>query len=584
MKTFLLTFLGGLAALVVFFVLLPLAILLSLMPSAPEVPASKMVLELDLRDQYPDQPATDSVSALFSDVSFVEILLRLDAAATDQNVKGVFVRAAEMDLGSTRAEELREAFKKLRAHNKFVIAHSQGFLASGPAAYRAVSAADEVWMQPGSSFEVPGITFEQLYLGDALKKLKVTPEIEQFLEYKSAAEVYKTDRYSDAAREAMTALATSVWDASIADIAADRNLDAGVVREALESSPHMADETIELKLADKLGWPEDAADEARKRGDADLVPIADYRPNPKRGKAVIAIVGGEGEIITGPGASSMFGGSAQFASDRVAGELLALADDNNVDAVVFRIDSPGGSATASDQVWRAVQRLRESGKKVVVSMGSLAASGGYYSAVGADAIVANRATITGSIGVFGGKFAIADGLRMIGVNPDMVQVGGGYASVYSTEKLTNYQRSKLLESLSATYERFTSLVADGRHMPKDKVLEIARGRVWSGDDALKLGLVDETGGLIDAIHKARDLAGFSEEDGVDIRLRLHRASPLQLLQGFLVSAEVSAANPEALQAISAIAKDPHAAAALRQIEAMSRQSGTQLYTPPPVER
>ena len=168
------------------------------------------MLEIDLRESLPDQPASDGFSALFSQLSFVQVLLRLNAAAEDPNVKGVFVRAAEFDLGSSRAEELREAFLRLKAKDKFIIAHSQGFLASGPAAYRAISAADEIWLQPGTSFETPGITFETLFLGGAFEMLHVTPEMEQFYEYKNAVDTYKGKAYSAPHAEAMTALATSV--------------------------------------------------------------------------------------------------------------------------------------------------------------------------------------------------------------------------------------------------------------------------------------------------------------------------------------------------------------------------------------
>jgi protease-4 len=234
MRTFLLTFLGGLAALVVFFVLFPIVLLLSFLPSGEPAPVRNAVVELDLRGGWTDQPASDPLSALFTDTSFVEILLRLNAAGEDPNVKGVFVRAAEFDLGSSRAEELREAFLRLKAKGKFVIAHSQGFLASGPASYRAISAADEIWMQPGVSFETPGITFETLFLGRAFNMLKVTPEIEQFYEFKNAADVYKQREYTPAHAEAMTALAESVWTHSIADIAADRKADPAAMRTLLE--------------------------------------------------------------------------------------------------------------------------------------------------------------------------------------------------------------------------------------------------------------------------------------------------------------------------------------------------------------
>ena len=230
MRTFLLTFLGGLAALVVFFVLIPLMLVMSLLPSGEPKRVANAVIEVDLRRAWPDQPAADPLSAAFSDVSFVEILLRLNSAASDSSVKGVVVRAPEIDLGSSRAEELRAAFLRLKAADKFVIAHTQGFLATGPSSYRAISAADEIWMQPGTSFETPGITFETLFLGGAFEKFKVYPEIEQFYEFKNAADTFKSKAYSPAHATAMTALAESVWTHSIADIAADRKMQPAALR------------------------------------------------------------------------------------------------------------------------------------------------------------------------------------------------------------------------------------------------------------------------------------------------------------------------------------------------------------------
>ena len=233
MRTFLLTFLGGLAALVVFFVLIPLVLIMSFVPSGEPQRVRNAVLEIDLRESSADQPATDALSSAFSGTSFVETLLRLNAAADDPDIKGVFVRAAEMNLGSSRAEELRAAFLRLRAKDKFIIAHSQGFLASGPSAYRAISAANEIWLQPGTSFETPGITFETMFLGGAMEKLKVAPEIEQFYEFKGAADTYKQKGYTAPNALAMTALATSVWTHSLADIATDRKIDPVTLRALL---------------------------------------------------------------------------------------------------------------------------------------------------------------------------------------------------------------------------------------------------------------------------------------------------------------------------------------------------------------
>ncbi|RYD82000.1 MAG: signal peptide peptidase SppA, partial [Sphingomonadales bacterium] len=332
---------------------------------------------------------------------------------------------------------------------------------------------------------------------------------------------------------AMTALATSVWTHSIADIALDRKVDPTTMRALLEASPYQAQAAFELKLVDKLGYPEEAAAAAEKLAGGKLLPIDDYHPNLTGGRVVIAVVGGEGDIVTGKGGATdiMSIGTPSFASDRVAKSLLDIVDDKSINAVVFRIDSGGGSPTASDQVWNAVKKVQASGKKVVVSMGSMAASGGYYAAASADSIVAARSTITGSIGVFGGKFAIADALREFGINPDSVTVGGDFASAYSTEKLSPTQRAKLIEGLQATYDRFISIVAEGRKLPTQKVQEVARGRIWSGEDAQKNGLVNKTGDIITALEEARALAGFKPEDKIDIRLNVHRTTPFELLTG-----------------------------------------------------
>lgn len=586
MRTFLLTFLGGLAALIVFFVLIPLVLIMSFLPSGEPPRAHNAVLELDLRNASHDQPASDAISAAFSDTSFVEVLLRLNAAVNDPDIKGVFVRAAEMDMGSSRAEELRAAFLRLRAKDKFVIAHTQGFLASGPSAYRAISAANQIWMQPGTSFETPGIRFETMFLGGAAEKLKIDPEIEAFYEYKNAPDVYKRKDYSEPHARAMTELAESVWRHSIADIAVDRKMDPAALRTMLEASPYQAPRAVELKLVDRLGYPEEAAAEARKLADGDLLEIANYHPRSPRGKAVIAVVGGEGDIVTGRGGATDLTsiGTPIFASDRVSAELDAIAEDKTINAVVFRVDSGGGSATASDQVWSAVKRVQASGKKVVVSMGSLAASGGYYVAASADSVVANRSTITGSIGVFGGKVAIGDALRNFGINPASVGVGGEYAGAYSADKFTPAQRTKLLESLQATYDRFTGIVAEGRKLPLQKVQEIARGRVWSGEDALANGLVNKTGDLMVAIDEARKLAGFKEEDGVDIRLQVQNTTPFQLLTSMMTQAKVGGSvDSRVASALVSTLGEARAQALLSQLSQISQPQSTRAWLPPVIE-
>jgi len=426
-----------------------------------------------------------------------------------------------------------------------------------------------------------------MFLGSAMEKLKVSPEIEQFYEFKGAADVYKQKGYTAPNATAMTALASSVWTHSIADIAQDRKIAPLTLRALLEASPYQAQQAADLKLVDRLGYPDEAAAAAEKRAGAKLIAIDDYEPPLRGGRAVIAVVGGEGDIITGGGrpVDVLSLGSPEFASDRVAKQLLDIAEDKTINAVVFRVDSGGGSAIASDQIWSAVKKVQASGKKVVVSMGSMAASGGYYVAASADAIIANRSTITGSIGVFGGKFAIADGLRQFGINPDSVSVGGEFASAYSTEKLTPAQRTKMLEGLQATYDRFTGLVAEGRKLPLQKVQEVARGRVWSGEDALKNGLVDKTGDFIAALNEARALAGFKPEDRMDIRLNIHRPTPLELLASTIMKAKASgAAEAQISEVLGAVVGRKRAQLVIGELKQLGEPVGVRLWSPPVVER
>ena len=622
MKTFVLSFLGGLAALLLFFVVLPIVLLLTFMPKGDPPPKKNVVLSLDLRESMNDQPAGgEGFSALFAGTSFLEVLLRLNTAASDPNVKGLYIRAAEAELGSSRAEELREAILRLRAGGKFVIAHSQGFTAAGPSAYRAIAAADEVWMQPGAGLEAPGISFETLFFGRAFEKYHVTADMEQFYEYKNAVDQFKQSGYTKPHAEAMTALARSVWTTSLADIAADRAVPLKAAAEAargaapgqgplaqriagdnafsgylgnakdlLEHSPYTTEEAKALGFIDKTGWPEEAADAATAKAGpgAELLKIEEYHPAPRSGssKGAIAIVGGEGDIVNGgaTGFNPLSAGTPEFASDIVARKLLDLLEEDAVKVVIFRIDSGGGSATASDQIWRAVKRLQEKGKKVVVSMGSMAASGGYYVAASADRIVATRSTITGSIGVFGGKFAIADAIREFGVDPATVSVGGDFTTAYGSEKMTDSQRKALHGQLQSVYDRFTGLVAEGRHLPIETVREIAKGRIWSGEDALQRKLVDRTGDLMVAIEEAKKLMGVSAADRVEIRLPTNRQKPLDMLTRALTGAEASMPEAAMAEALATAVGRRRAAVVMQQLHHLSTQTGVQTWTPTIIER
>ncbi len=572
MKTFFLSMAGALAAMFIFILLMfgfLMMLIMGAASSAPERP-DNVVLSLDLNAEMTDQAPTGGFAALSSSPGFIDLLTKLKAAESDEHVKGLFIRGAFIGTGSSRAEELRQALHSFRDSGKFVIAHSQGTLGvRGPSAYWSIAAADEIWMQPGSDLVVPGLTFETEFFKGLFEKIDVTPEIYPFYEYKNAPNSYKETSYTEPHKEALLTLAESVWSTGIDAIAEDRGLKAADVRTALESGPLPAETAISMKLLDKTGYPEEASAAALERAgeDAELVDLAYYdAPAPGLRAPQIAVVGGEGAVVTGGGESdSPFSSPPGFASDTIARAILDAGKNDKIKAIIFRVDSPGGSPVAADQIWNAIERVQADGKPVVVSMGSLAASGGYYVSAGADYIIANRATITGSIGIYGGKFAVEGGFNKLGITFDRVSVGGEFADAYGADTFTDTQAEAVKDMLKRGYDRFLGIVAEGRDMTYDEVHEIARGRIWSGEDALEVGLVDEVGTFIDAIEKAKELAGIEADETPRLVYYPHRPTGLEALEALF---GVSAEGAEAAITLNRLASDDRVQVLMEQLAAM----------------
>ncbi|MEO0449918.1 MAG: signal peptide peptidase SppA [Pseudomonadota bacterium] len=555
-------------------------------PETGQDDGNPIILTLDLREGFADQAASTGPEVFFGEgVGFIDVIAKLDAAASDDQVKGLFLRGSEFGIGSSRSEEFRDAFLNFKASDKFIIAHSQGNYGGGPSTYRALASADEIWVQPGTDLIASGLALETLFLKGLFDNLSVTPEFEAFYEYKNATNTYKEETYTEPHRLAMTELAESLWEISLRDIATDRGMSVAEVRAALESSPMSAERMVDMNLATSLGWPEDALDAALARAgdDAIAISVSSYtEPTSPFGSPVIAVVGGQGPIVTGDAGGSFLQEGNGFASDTIAEAILAAGRDDDVEAIVFRVDSPGGSPSASDQIWRAIERIQEEEQKpVIVSMASVAASGGYYVSTGADWIIANRTTITGSIGIFGGKFAIEEGLARIGVNAETIKVGGSFTGAFSTmEGFTDEQRTMVRSWLQRGYDRFTSLVAEGRGLSLEQVDAVARGRVWSGEDALANGLVDELGGLTTAIAKAKEMA----EIEADTQVRIV-SYPMSMggLPFFSSSAGATAQELKALGQLADAINDPAIQALITEAES-ARNSRVQARMPSFIER
>ncbi|MGP1274460.1 MAG: signal peptide peptidase SppA [Caulobacterales bacterium] len=576
MRQFWITFFGSVAGVIVGAVLTVLLLgfmLAALIASAAQqasegrsasAATGDIVLQLDLRRTRLDQPSR-SPFAFAEPLSVVDLVTTLQRAQGDERVRGVFVRANEFGMSPAQAEEIGAALTRFSESGRFVIAHAQGFEGTGITNYFAVSGADEIWMQDTSTFAAVGLASESLFLGGLFEQFGMQAEFLQFYEYKNAANTYTEDGFTEAHLEATTSYMNAIFESALAVSAADREMEAGTFRDRIVSGPHSAEAAREAGLVDALGHPAAARNAALERAgeNATLQDIETYArnqvaPAQTRGP-VIAMISGQGSIVTGGGETGLGGGSV-IGGDAMADAIDSAAGSDDVRAIIVRVDSGGGSAIASDQIWNAVVRAREAGKPVIVSMASLAASGGYYLAAPADMIIANATTLTGSIGVVFGKVVIDGALDQVGVNIEPVAVGGEFATAYSSQTpFSETQRASVEAMASEIYDDFTGRVAEGRDLPITRVREIARGRVWTGAQALELGLVDRIGGLHEAIEAARELAGISADETVRLRHYPRQPTPMEALQQLF---GLTAEGAEAASQLSALLNLPEVRAAL----------------------
>lgn len=593
MKQFWITFFGSVFGVVVGAVLAVVAVAFMIggivqsassnATAGPALPRGGAVLELDLRQPRLDSPSR-SPFGFTGPLSVVDIVRTLERAETDDRVRGVFIRANEYGMVPGMAEEIREAIADFRASGKFVLTHAQGFEGTTVTGYMAVSGSDEIWLQDTANFTPAGLTADVLFLGGLFEQFGAEPQFEQFHEFKNAADTYTQSGFTDAHRESMTSYMTSIFDTAVGRISADRGVSEVRLRALLDTAPHTAEAALDAGLVDRLGHVVEAREAAIARaGDgAELVGLARYASGGQAGRSggpVIALIEGQGAIVTGSAERGPFGGENMIGSDFMAQAILDAAEDTNVRAIVLRVDSPGGSAIASDQIWHAIRRAREAGKPVVVSMASLAASGGYYIAAPADYVLAHGTTLTGSIGVLGGKVVLDGTFERVGLNVETISVGGEYASAYSSQEAwTETQRAAFRSQMSDVYDDFTQRVADGRDLPLERVLEIARGRVWTGAQALELGLVDEIGGLRDAVAAAKELAGIAPETRINLRRFPSPRTPMEALQAFF---GVTAESAETAARLNALMELPEVRAAIQARERAAR-SGTRMQSDAPV--
>lgn len=585
MKQFLITLAAVFTAFVLFFVGVPFLLITVIAASTKPTTPSAVTLLIDLREGMTDQTKPAPFDFITGrSLSTMDIVTALYHAADDDKVKSVLIRLPEGGISPAAAEEIRAAVRHVRASNKTVIAHSQGLYPSTMvmASYMLGSSATEFWMQPRSSFQVTGIATEDMFFKRAFDKYGVEPQFEQRMEFKNAVNPFLQSDYTPAHREATLSWMGSIYDSLLAAVVTDRKdlkMDVPKLKSVLEAGPYSAEKAKEMGLITKIGQVREAEDAAKAKG-GELMDVRAYASTimPSGGDS-IAVIGGEGPILTGKGGGA-FGGEAEMLSDDIANSFYEAIDDNKVKAIIFRVSSPGGSDTASEQIAEAVRAAKKAGKPVVISMGDYAASGGYWVSAEASAIVANPSTLTGSIGVYGGKMAIGDALARFGVDVRQIGVGGDYAQAFSSgEGFTPTQRAAISSWIDEIYAAFIDRVAKGRKLTPERVREIAKGRVWTGAQAKELGLVDEVGGFYAAVNKAKALAKISDKTKVRLVNYPNAKSPFA---AFGSSVEVGVKGFEALSFLGWAMSDPQADALMREAkEARLRQEGANVLAPEP---
>lgn len=524
------TFLAGLLAFVAGTFLVSFLWILVLMGIAGSMGGSKAtvapgsVLKIDFSEVLTDAPSSDPLEGL--DVMTLQTTPRLplfkalralEAAAADDRIKGVYLRMNGTGgvAGTALLEELRAALEEFKQSGKFVVAYNETY---SQGQYYLASVADRICLQPEGGLDWTGLASNVTFYKGLLDKLDLNVEVFRptACKYKSAVEPFILDKMSSANREQMQELVNSMWNTISGDVCASRGIDSVQMRRITDNLEVMLpEEALQYGFVDELLYEDQMDDVLADLGvacDDDgfrCVTLGEYAAQvgadlKNISADQVAIVYADGQIVDGEGYGKEIYGNT------LAAKLADVRRNGKVKAVVVRVNSPGGSALASDVIWREMELLRAE-KPVIVSMGSYAASGGYYISCPADVIVADRLTLTGSIGVFGMVLDPREALEnKLGITVDGVQSNTS-SDFLGKGPLTPVQRSMIMRGVDKVYSTFTKDVSEGRNLPLERVLEIAGGRVWSGEDALGIGLVDACGGLKTALALAVDKAGLGEE-------------------------------------------------------------------------
>ena len=517
MRSFFKFFFASLLALVVFCMIIfffMLAVVGSIASKEKEEVAAKTILELDLGQTFNESPSEEPIDILTgetSNPSLYELVRLIKHAKTDKNISGIFIRANGNGNGFASSNELRNALLDFRNSKKFVIAHAD---VMSQQAYFVASAAERVYINPVGMLTWEGFNITMPFVKGTLEKMDIETQIFYAGKYKSATEIFRTDKMTPENRVQTEAWLGDIYRFFLTQTAASRKLDTSFLHSlAVNQAIQTPEDAVKNKLIDALKYDDQVKDEFKKLLGLEkydkirMTSVNDYNEAVnvrKGGSERIAVIYAEGDIVDGMGDDDNIGG------ENFQKMIRKARLDKSVKAIVLRVNSGGGSALASDQIWRELQKAKEDGKPVVVSFGDVAASGGYYIAAGADSIFANPNTITGSIGVFGvipnmqGFFKNKLGITFDGVKTAPYADFGGVH-----RPMTEPEKAMIQREIDRIYLQFKQRVAQGRKKDINYIDSFAQGRVWSGEDALQIGLVDKMGDLQEAIACAARMTKLS---------------------------------------------------------------------------
>lgn len=491
-----------------------------------------LVLELDLTEGLADEPPSDPLGQILAmrHQRLADVVEGIRRAAHDPRVMALIAKIDGKPMGFGKVQELRAAVGAFRATGKATIAWGESFGDFGPGTvpYYLAAAFEEIALVPSGGVGLTGISVSNTFFADAVDKLGVEYETGARYEYKTAINKLTERGFTEPHREATERIVESLTEQIIDAIADDRGMSTESVRELTGRGPYLAAEARDAGLVDRLAYRDEIYAELlgrfRSPADADgaegarLQFVSRYQrrqaltariPAAVQHNGYVALISGTGMIMSGRSRRAPLGGTSTMGSDTLAAAFRAARRDPQVRAVVFRVDSPGGSYSASDVICREAELTSKAGIPVIVSMGDIAGSGGYFVALGADAIVAQPGTLTGSIGVYTGKAVLSGLMGKLGISTDAVE-GGAHSGMFGADRgFSESEWERVNAMLDHIYDDFTAKVAGARGMSRERVHELARGRVWTGQDAHAGGLVDELGGVEAAVRLAREKAGLT---------------------------------------------------------------------------